>query len=197
MTWLKGGWDGKHSFQNVYCVKFPHPEVAVDLAYALYNGGSIYLASVVYPDNLAASIVVSTIPPGRTPEFEVSRLADGERQAERAYGVSYNINEFTTAFGPTIGLRINNVASRSPDKEPFPLVRPIFSVPKESIRSMSVHRIFVRGLDRFEVATLQLAGQPTNESTESEMTARLTLLADELVSSLQSCTASLPRRISK
>lgn len=197
MKWLQGGWHGKHTFPGVYCVKFPNPEVAVDLAYALYNRGAIYLASVVYPENISASIVVSTIPPGRTPEFEMSRLANGERQAESAYGVSYNITEFNTAFGPTIGLRINNVADRSPNKEPFPLVRPIFSAPKQPILSMSVHRIFVRGLDRFEIAVLQLAKQPINEGTESEMTTRLTALADELVSSLQSCTAALPPRSAK
>jgi hypothetical protein len=48
--------------------------------------------------------------------------------------------------------------------------------------------------DRFEVATLQLAATPASETAEAEMTQRLTVLADEIVASLQSCTDSMPVR---
>lgn len=187
-----GSWDGQHTFPEVYCVKFPSPKTAKDLAYAYYNR-AIFLSDVVYPENLIAAIAVSSIPPGRTAEFEVSRLANVERQAERNYKVNYNVTEFKTAFGPTVGLRINNVADRG-NAGPFPLVRALYSSPAEHIHSMSVHRLFVRGLNRFEIAVVQLAKQPTNTSTEPEMARRLTKLADEMVASLQSCTAMLPSR---
>ena len=193
-TWSPPGtWDGQHTFPDVYCVKFPSPKTAKDLAYAFYNRSAIYLASVVYPENLVAAIVVSSIPPGRTAEFEVSRLANIEGQAARDYKTNYNITEFKTAFGPTVGLRINNVADHG-KAGPFPLVRALYSAPAQHIHSMSVHRLFVRGLNRFEIAVIQLAKQPTDSSTEPKMVRRLTKLADEMVSSLQSCTATIAPR---
>jgi hypothetical protein len=57
-----------------------------------------------------------------------------------------------------------------------------------------VHRLIVRGHDRFELAVLQVVPQPPAESREA-LTARLTAMADEMVSSLQKCTAaSIPPR---
>jgi len=193
MTWPNGNWDGKHSFAGVYCVTFPVPGTAIDLTHAMFNRGAIYLTSVLYPENLSANIVVSTVPQGRTVEEEISRMLANERRAEGAYAHSYGITELETAFGPSIGLRIKNVADRARNG-PFPLVRPIYKPAKEPIESLSVHRLFVRGPDRFEVAVLQLAKQPADESTESEMSARITAFADEVVKSLQSCTAALPPR---
>jgi hypothetical protein len=77
------------------------------------------------------------------------------------------------------------------------LVRPIYTPAKEPIESLAVHRLLVRGPDRFEVAVLQMAKQPANDNTEREMTQRLTALADELVGSLQACTAAFAPRTPK
>jgi len=54
-------------------IAFPSPGIALDLTHAMYNKGSIYLTSVLYPDNLIANVAVSTVPAGRTAEEEVAR----------------------------------------------------------------------------------------------------------------------------
>ena len=190
-------WKGSHELPGVYCLSFPNSHKAVELTYAPYNNNAIFFTSVLYGKDTLSTIVVSTIPPGRTREFEVARLTEGERQAEKFYGVPYHISEFKTAFGPTIGLRINNVADASRAKIPFPLVRPPLAVPEGELYSMSVHRLFVRGENRFEVASWQLAKQPTSKKTESTMAAALTKFTDEVVAALQDCTAKLPLQSTK
>jgi hypothetical protein len=195
-TWTPGSWHGEHKFPPVYCVTFPRPQTALELGHGFYNRNAIYLTQVMYPENTGAFIVVSSLPAGRGAEEEITRLLSVERAAEAAYGTTYGITEMQTGFGRAIGLKIRNVAPQA-GKTPFPLVRPIIRQARAPIESLSVHRIFVRGPDRFEVATLQLAPATANELTETEMTERLTALADEIVSSLQSCTARLPARVAR
>lgn len=123
----------------------------------------------------------------------MTRILAGERTAEAAYGTSYDITETQTFFGRTVGLKIRNVAPQGGDA-PFPLVRPLITAPRVPIETVSVHRLFVRGMNRFEVATAQLAPTAANDDTEAEMTQRLTLLVDGIVSSLQSCTMAMSAR---
>ena len=192
-TFEPGLWDGRFQFSNVYCVRFPSPNTAFSFSEKLFNRDAIHLARAEYLDKLMANIVVSTIPRGRTTDEEVARLVEGERAAERTYSHSYNNLEFATQFGPTVGLRIKDVAPAGRDA-PFPLVRPIYRPAKKPIESLSVHRLFVRGPDRFEVAVYQTAPQDAGDRTEAEMTERLTKLADNIVESLQSCTGKMPIR---
>jgi hypothetical protein len=191
--WTRGSWNGEHRLPPVYCVKFPAANAALQMGHGFYNRNSIYLTQVLYPENIGAFIVTSTIPAGRSEDEEITRLLLGERDAETAYGTSYNITEMQTVLGRTIGLKIRNVAPQG-GNAPFPLVRPIIRAPRAPIETLSVHRIFVRGPDRFEVATAQLAPTSATDVTEAEMTQRLTVLADEIVSSLQSCTTTMPVR---
>ena len=191
MKWSPGTWNGKHTFPNVYCLSFPRPASAIELGYGLYNEGSIFFTQVLYPNNIAAFIVVSTIPAGRSAAEEVSRLLANEKRAEAAYGVSYNIIESRSDFGPTIYLKLKDVAPKGRNA-PFPLVRPILRPARTPIESLAVHRLFVRGLDRFEVATFQLAPNPATDATESEMTNSLTELADQVVKSIYDCTNTMP-----
>jgi hypothetical protein len=193
MKWTAGSWHGEHKFPPVYCVKFPAANTALELGHGLYNRNAIYLTQVLYPEKTGAFIVTSSIPAGRSADEEINRLLSVERGAEAAYGTTYDISETQTLFGRTIGMRIRNVAPQG-GNAPFPLVRPMIRTPRPPIETLSVHRIFVRGPDRFEVATLQLAPSGATETTEAEMTQRLTLLADEIVSSLQACTGSMPLR---
>jgi hypothetical protein len=191
-----GWWNGEHTFSSVLCVKFPRPEGVFRLMENLYNGNAIYLVRAEYVDKMIASVTSSTMPPGRTVEQEIPRLAEVERAAERSYGHSYNISEFSTAFGPTIGLRIRDV-SPGGRNGPFPLVRALYRPAKLPIESVSVHRLFARGVDRFEVAVLQLAPDGATDRTEVDMTERTTWFADQLVKSLQECTGTLPVRIAQ
>lgn len=193
MKWSAGAWNGEHRLPNVYCVRFPAASTALELGHGFYNRSAIYLTQVLYPEKTGAFVVASTIPAGRSADEEITRLLSLERSAEAGYGTTYNITETQGLFGRTIGLRIKNVAPRGRNA-PFPLVRPIIRPAREPIETLSVHRLFVRGPDRFEVATLQLAATPASETAEAEMTQRLTVLADEIVASLQSCTDSMPVR---
>ena len=193
MKWSSGTWSGMHELPDVYCLLFPRPASAVELGYGFYNDGSIFFTQVLYTDNTAAFVVVSTIPPGRSPAEEVGRLLANERRLEAAYGIPFNIVESRSDFGPTIHLKLKDVAPRGRNA-PFPLVRPIFRPARSPIESLAVHRLFVRGLDRFEVATFQLAPNPATDATESEMTTRLTELADQVVKSIYDCTKTMPAR---
>jgi hypothetical protein len=109
----------------------------------------------------------------------------------------YEVSELTTSFGPTIGLRMNNVKSDTPDTGPFPLVRKLVLPSNGALMSMSVHRIFARGSDRFEVAAIQLAPQQQTSSTEEEIRTRLSAIVDALTVSLQDCTGAMPMRAPK
>jgi hypothetical protein len=189
--WTPGSWNGQYGLPGVYCLRFPAAKTAIRLGYGFYNKNAIFFTQVLYPEKTGAFIVTSSIPAGRGADEEITRLEALERNAESMYGISYNIAEMQTAFGRTIALKIPNVAPQGNDKVPFPLVRPIIRSPRAPIETLSVHRLFVRGPDRFEVATFQFA--PAG-ATEAQVTEHLTTLADQIVSSLQACTASIPVR---
>ena len=193
MTWSSGSWKGQHNFPGVYCLTYPAASTATELGSGFFNGGAIHFTQVRYPERVGAFIVVSTVPNGRSASDEVARLLSLERQAEAGYGTSYNIVETDSALGTVLNLKIKDVAPESRNG-PFPLVRPIIRPAKKPIESLSVHRVFVRGPDRFEVAVLQLAPERATENTESVMATNLTALADQIVASLQECTASIPLR---
>ncbi|BCB27982.1 hypothetical protein SKTS_28680 [Sulfurimicrobium lacus] len=199
MQWPAGKWNGKHAFPNVYCTTFPTPEKALNLRHAFFNGGAIYLTDVVYPDKLFAVIAVSTVPSSQSSEEALEKILNNERKNEaelRKAGLGYSVSELPGDFGPTVGIVAKNPTAGD-ENGPFPLTRSFITNPKQPIVSLSVHRLFVRGHDRFELAVLQLAPQPSTETTEAEMTARLTAMADEMVQSLQKCTASIPVRAPK
>lgn len=196
LKWPTGDWNGKHAFPGVYCIEFPSPRTARDLVHAMFNKGAIYLTSVDYPDGVNVNVVVSSIPAGRTAEEEVARMLGNEKRTEQINGQSSEIVEFQTEFGPTVGLVVKNVLS-SAANGPYPLVKPFFKPADGQIHSLGVHRLFVRGPDRFEVAVLQMLKPPVTETTDSEVKQRLTVLADEVVKSLQTCTATFPPRVPK
>lgn len=175
-----------HAFMDVYCLYFPGAG-DLELMTRMYSGGGLNLTRAEYPEKTQASIVVSSIPAGWTPEAEMDRLFAIERNAESVYATDYHIQDITTEFGRTVGLRINDVIPGGPNG-PFPLTRPIYRPAKEPIESMSVHRMFVRGSDRFEVAVYQPAPVPADGGTEERMLVHLTGLADRIVSSMYACT---------
>jgi hypothetical protein len=76
---------------------------------------------------------------------------------------------------------------------PFPLFRAIFNSAKLPIESLAVHRIFVRGSNRFEIAAHQFEPEKATDQTESEMVARLNAFVDDLTNALQSCTLAYTR----
>jgi hypothetical protein len=198
MKFVKGKWwDGKHSFPNVYCVTFPTPDKAQELRQAMFNNNAIYQVDIPYEDNLFLSVVSSTIPQNQTTEEAMAKVLANERRNEvetKKHGLSYVVSELSTSFGPTVGIVVRNPGPGN-SYGPFPLTRSFMGKANSPLLSMSAHRIFARGHDRFEVAAIQVAPKQTTEMTETEIAARLSALADQTVASLQECTASILLRV--
>lgn len=195
-----GSWKGNLSFPKVYCATAPSPENAKSLYQAMYNSNSVYRAVIEYPDSLLLAVSFSSIPAGRSAEADVAKLLVMNRDIQdRLKGTPaiFEVSELTTSFGPTIGLRMNNIKSDTPDTGPFPFVRKLVTPSNGALTSMSVHRLFARGSDRFEVAAMQLAPQQQTSSTEEDMRSHLSKLVDALTSSLQNCTGAMPMRVPK
>ncbi|MBS4097914.1 MAG: hypothetical protein KGZ83_13870 [Sulfuricella sp.] len=202
MTWPTGGWNGGMSFPNVYCATAPFPEKAEWFTQAMFNRNTIYVGKIRYPNNLLLAVVFSSIPPGRSAEDDIAKLLATNRENQdraKAASIVYEVSEFTTSFGPTLGLRLNNIESDTPGTGPFPLARRMLVPQDGALLSMSVHRLFARGPDRFEVAAMQIAPKIASDSTEKEkekeMYDRLTAMVDTLTKSLQQCTEMLPARV--
>lgn len=199
-SWTKGSWDGKLAFPNVFCAVLPTPADAQSMTQAMFNNNGIYLARIAYPETTLATVVTSTIPPGRTAEEDIGKLLASNRETQKravSAGIRYDVTEARTDFGPTIGLTLTNVTEGNKEGGPFPLARQ-FAIPKDgSLLSMSVHRLFARGPDRFEVAVLQLSSKPISKPVEADMERKLTTMADAIVQSLQLCTAQIPIRTPK
>ena|SRR5690554_702581 len=185
--WGGGQWSGEHSFKDVYCLKFPDPDEALDMQQQYFSNNGVHLTRVTYQDKTMANIVVSIIPPGRSSEDEVSRLLKTEREAEKLYQHDYHINVFEAGSRRIISLKIKDVAPAGKN-DPFPLVRPIYDPAKSPIESLSIHRLFVRGLDRYEIAVFKYAPENANKETERIMTSSLTTMADNMLNSLLKCS---------
>lgn len=200
-TWSKkGSWNGSLSFPNVYCATAPSPENADRFIQAMYNGNAVYRAVIEYPEKLLLAVSFSSIPAGRSAEADVAKLLAINREIQgrlKNSAAVFEVSELTTSFGTTIDLRMNNIESDTPNTGPFPLVRKLVLPSNGALMSMSVHRIFARGADRFEVAAIQLAPQQQSSSTEEDMHARLSALVNALTDSLQKCTGAIPVRVAR
>jgi|GEM_PF-1610961 len=195
----QGEWDGKFVFPNVYCTSFPMPEKAKQIRRAYFNNQAIHLVDVLYPDKLVATIAVSTIPASQNESEAIEKIIGNELNSEIAMqkaGAGYKVSELSTNFGRTVGVVTTN-PSLGNRNGPFPLSRAFFVSPslEKPVGGVSVHRLFVRGHDRFEVAVIQQAPQLSSATVGAEMASTLTSIADDIVSSLQQCTASIPVRV--
>ncbi|MDD5470712.1 MAG: hypothetical protein PHP05_02195 [Sideroxydans sp.] len=187
-----GTWDGYASFQNVYCTNFPTPEYAISLHQAYFNNKSVFLASVVYPDNRIASIVVSTIPEYQNEGLATELILGSERDNEAALakdGIAYKVSTSAGMFGRSINVVASNSALRSKNG-PFPLARSFIKspIPTQPIVSKSVHRLFVRGHNRFEIAVIQMSPQATTNEWANIVEPQLTEMLNALTSNLEACT---------
>lgn len=192
MSFLSKDWHGKHQFQDVYCATFPTPENAQELQSVMFNQHAINLSSVDYDNLIRAAIVVSTMPQGRTVADEMARISSNEKRFISNSGLNTHMIETVTTFGPTINLRIDNMAPGS-ESGPFQLSRAIYNASGDMIQSMSVHRLFAYNNNRFEVALLQYVPNGANPEQQKIMEKQLTSLADSLTNSLQECTIKLAK----
>lgn len=201
MTWPNGGWDGFLGFPGVYCARAPAPGDAKILTQAMFNGGAVYVGKIAYPNKILLAVVFSSIPAGRTAEEDVAKLfaSNKDNQAHaHAVKATYEVEERPSKLGTMIALRINNIESDTPETGPFPLVKKLLVTKDGGPLTMSVHRLFARRSDRFEVAAMQVIPlESRNETGEHETLERLNAMVDSLTESLQTCTQALPPRAAK
>ena len=179
-------------FLDVYCIDMPRLRPATDVVHGLLGGGAISFYRLRYQNDLSAYVVTSTVPKDRTPADDYRLLLRREQDNARAVNAvasteRYRVDTATSSFGPIVRLRLLNIGPDDPD-EPFPVARRLLDAPDEPLRSLSVHRLFVHGGSRYEIAVL---GVPADGESPAALEARAIRLADAMVTSLQTCTAKL------
>jgi hypothetical protein len=186
-------WDGQHRFGNVFCLTFPRSTDAEARAEAMYNNNTLYFSRAAYKDLTALYVVASTVPAGRSVEVEIGNLAAQNQRNVDAHPAYFKQTQATGLLGPSLILMVRN-STEGPKESPFPFVRSVTSRPDGQLASLSVHRLFVHGRDRIEIAGLRYFKVPLGLDREAEAVAELSAFVEAAADSLQSCTANLPPR---
>jgi len=184
-------WDGQHRFGNVLCLQFPRAAEAQAFAQALYNHNTLYFSRIAYQDPTALYVVTSTVPAGRSPEAEISKLAAQNQKAVEQQPQQVSQTKTHGELGPSLTLTVRNAKEGGKDA-PFPFVRTIDPRADAALSSVSVHRLFVHEHNRIELAGLRYFKTPVSADNEAQAIADLTKLVEQAATSLQDCTAKLP-----
>lgn len=186
-------WDGQHRFGKVFCLTFPRSAEAESLAEAMYNNNTLYFSRAGYKDQTALYVATSMVPAGRAADVEIGNLAAQNQRNVDAYPDNFAQRQLTGLLGPSLVLTIRN-ATEGPKGSPFPFARSIANRPDGQLYSLSIHRLFVHGRDRIEVAGLRYFKTPVGADREAEAISELSAVVEAAAESLQSCTANLPPR---
>ena len=186
-------WDGQHRFSNVFCLTFPRSTDAKAIAEAMYNNNSLYFSRASYSDMTALHVVTSTVPAGRSVEVEIGNLEAQNQKNVDTYPANFKQTRVMGLLGPSLTLMIRNSLEGAKEK-PFPFMRSVGNRVDGQLGSLSVHRLFVRGSDRIEVAGLRYFKAPIGADGEAEAISELSALVESAADSMQSCTAKLPPR---
>jgi hypothetical protein len=162
----------------------------------MFNQNTLHLSRTTYNNNIAIYIATSVIPVGRSSDEDVAKMLESNRLGAQSAPTEIMVSELSSDFGPTAGLVIRNAVEGNA-AAPFPFARRIAKQNDDSLRSLSVHRLFARGPDRIEVAGLRYFPSPIQGEKEQEVTAELSSIVDSVVKSLQTCTAAMPIRVRK
>lgn len=187
-------WDGQHRFENVFCLTFPSSTKAEALAQTMYNNNALYFSRAAYKDLTALYVVASTVPAGRSVDVEIGNLASQNQRSVDAYPANFKQSRVTGSLGPSLVLTVRN-STEGPKESPFPFVRSITNRSDGQLSSLSVHRLFVHGRDRIEVAGLRYLKTPLGADSETEAVSELSAFVEAAADSLQTCTANLPPRV--
>jgi hypothetical protein len=187
-------WSGEHAFDPVLCLTFPRVAEVSSLAQAMYNNNSLYFSRATYPDLTALYVVASTVPAGRAVEVEMANLAASNQRAIDLHPKHFSQSKAEGALGPSLLLTVRN-ALEGGKESPFPFVRNIDARVGAPLASVSVHRLFVRGPDRLELAGLRYFKTPVGAEGEAAAIAELATLVEQAADSLQACTHKLPLRV--
>jgi len=195
VSFIQGNfWKGQHRFGKVFCLTFPRSTEAENLTEAMYNNNTLYFSRAGYKDLTALYVVASTIPAGRSVEVEIENLAAQNQRSVDAYPAYFKQTQTTGLLGPSLTLTVRN-SLEGTKEAPFPFARSIANRPDGQLASLSVHRLFVHGRDRIEVAGLRYFKAPIGPDREPDVVSDLSALVEAAAESLQSCTATLPARL--
>ncbi|HEY4542384.1 MAG TPA: hypothetical protein VIG66_08430 [Noviherbaspirillum sp.] len=192
-SFTTGAWNGQHRFGNVFCLTFPRAPDAEALAEAMYNNNTLYFSRTAYKDMTALYVVTSTVPAGRSVDDEIENLASRNQRNVETYPTNFKQSRLKGLLGPSLVLTVRNT-TQGPKGAPFPLALSISNHPDGRLSSLSVHRLFVRGDDRIEVAGLRYFKSPIGTDGEAEAVLELSSFVEAAADSLQSCTANMPPR---
>ncbi len=187
-------WAGQHQFGNVLCLSFPRASDVSSLAQAMYNNNSLYFSRAAYADLTALYVVASLVPAGRSVELEIGNLAALNQQAIDQHPRNFSQSKVQGRLGSSLILTVRN-AKEGGKEAPFPFVRSIDPRADAPLASLSVHRLFVHGRDRIELAGLRYFKEPLTSDLEPRATAELSAWVEEAAESLQSCTDKLAPRM--
>ena len=178
-------WDGQHRFGSVLCLTFPRATDAEALAEAMYNNNTLYYSRAVYNDMTALYVVASTVPAGRSVETEIGNLAAQNQRNVDARPDYFKQTKVAGVLGPSLLLIIRN-SIEGPKDAPFPFARSVVTRPDGQLKSLSVHRLFVRNRDRIEVVGLRYFKEPLAQEREAEAVSALSEFVEAAADSLQS-----------
>lgn len=180
------------SFLDVYCMEVPLPEQIESVREGMLNNNSLSYYRVVYRFNIAAHIVTSMVPVGRTQseEFDIQLKREQNNAETVGRGTEpsrYTVSTSQSAWGPVVDMRIVNIQPNTPDG-PFPLSRVLLADSKGPPHTISLHKLFARGANRFEIALIGAPLTPDVPGVQLAMEETMLRLAEAYVASLQKCT---------
>jgi hypothetical protein len=183
-----------HRFNNVFCLPLPPDLQLKEISYALYNNNGIYFSHIAYRDPTVLYVVTSGVPADRSVEEEIGILAARNEIGMKSHPGHFKQFQKVGLLGPSLVQIVRN-ARQGKKESPFPLAWNVISSPNGQMVSLSVHRLFVRGGQRIELAGLRYFDAPVHPDREEEAVADLSSFVESAADALQSCTANLPARV--
>jgi len=187
---------GRHAFQDVYCVQLPQHERIRSISEGLLGNGGISYFRAVYPeDRLSAYIVTSTLPADLSESSDFDEHIRSEQRNAAAVNAASRTERYRVQVRPghpqpVLEVAIVNIGEAL-DGTPFPVARPLYAEVDTPPHTRSAHRIFVRGSNRFEIATLGVPAAPDSAGFAA-LERKLDELADQVTRSIQQCDITKP-----
>lgn len=189
-TFANGQWHGEHRFRNVFCLRFPRSNTVETFSEALYNNNALYYGHATYAGQTGLYVIAATAPPAISAEAELAKLIERNDKLVQRFPRNVSFRKIEGALGTSLAVTVRN-PRESGKGVPFPLTWEIDSSDGQPLASLSVHRMFMHGQNRIEVAGLRHFKDPVDASDEGRAISDFTELVELAAASLQSCTAEL------
>jgi len=200
-TSLPGWFDIQGSqlaFLDIYRLEVPDIDSVKSVIQGLLHDGAISYCRFHYAEaGMAAYVVTSTLPHGRTEAEEFSLQLQRERGNERLINEASQyercvVQTLEGPWGPIIRVRIVDIDEGTLEA-PFPVERRLLEERLGVIQSMSCHWLFANGRSRFEIAVYSRPNERFPHDTPAAMEMRLIDMGERMLLSLFALT---PRKSS-